>query len=557
MASKPGQRFVDSGPWNTTRPSALLFLALSCAALCPTHAAAQPSSVVSSPHNLSAGGPGPVRATTENEVCIFCHAPHNSSPVQPLWNRVIPTEAYSIYASRSLEAQPGQPTGMSKMCLSCHDGTIALGNVVSQGMPIAMSGGVTTIPAGSGLIGTDLRDDHPISFRYDASLAAKSPKVKDPSLLPREIHLDSNHELQCTSCHDAHNNTLGNFLVLRNDSSQLCLSCHQVGTTTISAHGNCAACHQPHSAPSGPYLLKARNATQTCIKCHDGTHTGASDISSDLRKVSAHDTDSPVDPSGKAAEYASCTSCHEPHTMGTGQALAPRAHPNMGRGPGMSVTGALVASITNEYEACFRCHAEGGKVQPPISRVIVQNNTRLQFAQGAISYHPITTTGRNLNVPSLKPGLTTSTMMYCSDCHASDSGPAAGGGGPGGVHGSNNTALLALNYDTSDFTHESDHAYAMCYKCHDRTSILADQSFPHRKHVVDASTPCSACHDGHGISMVQGNARNNAHLINFDRTIVRADPTTGRLEYQSTGMFSGQCTTSCHGVTHVGTSYRR
>jgi uncharacterized CHY-type Zn-finger protein len=216
-----------------------------------------------------------------------------------------------------------------------------------------------------------------------------------------------------------------------------------------------------------------------------------------------------------------------------------------------------VASITNEYEACFRCHAEGGKVQPPISRVIVQNNTRLQFAQGAISYHPITTTGRNLNVPSLKPGLTTSTMMYCSDCHASDSGPAAGGGGPGGVHGSNNTALLALNYDTSDFTHESDHAYAMCYKCHDRTSILADQSFPHRKHVVDASTPCSACHDGHGISMVQGNARNNAHLINFDRTIVRADPTTGRLEYQSTGMFSGQCTTSCHGVTHVGTSYRR
>src|SRR5215831_3754663 len=60
---------------------------------------AQPTSVVNSPHNLSAGGPGNVHAATEDQVCIFCHAPHNSTPVRPLWNRNMSTEAYTIYTS--------------------------------------------------------------------------------------------------------------------------------------------------------------------------------------------------------------------------------------------------------------------------------------------------------------------------------------------------------------------------------------------------------------------------------------------------------------------------
>jgi len=562
VGTSPKEPYGAKGTRHLTMPSVRLPLprwcmTLGAVAVC-SFALAQPASVVDSPHNLSAGGPGPVRASMEDQVCIFCHAPHNATPVQPLWNRVMPTEAYTIYTSRALEAQPDQPTGMSKLCLSCHDGTIALGMVASLSTPIVMSGSVSTIPEGSGHIGTDLSDDHPISFRYDATLANRNPRVKDPALLPQGVRLDSNGELQCTSCHDAHNNSLGKFLVVRNDASQLCTSCHQMGTTTVSAHDQCSACHQPHSAPSGPYLLRARNTTQTCLKCHDGTHAGAANIGADLLGVSVHDTDSPVDPPGDASEHTSCTDCHEPHTMGTGHGTAPLAHPNMGRVAGMDVSGVAVAAARNEYEACFRCHADGSTLQPTVSRVIAQNNVRLQFSSGAVSFHPVTTSGRSTDVPSLRPGWTPASLTYCSDCHASDSGPANGGVGPGGVHGSTRSPLLAANYNTSDSSMESEFAYALCYKCHDRSSILADQSFPeHSKHIVDEQTSCSACHDSHGIASSQGNPRNNSHLINFDRTIVRPDPATGRLEYVDLGMTSGECTLSCHGEVHSRTSYNR
>src|SRR5580765_7275904 len=104
-------------------------------------AQAQQSSIINSPHNLSASGPGAIRASNEQEICIFCHTPHNSAPVQPLWNRNMPVSAYTVYTSNSLDAVPGQPTGSSKLCLSCHDGTIALGSVLSRQQGIAMVGG--------------------------------------------------------------------------------------------------------------------------------------------------------------------------------------------------------------------------------------------------------------------------------------------------------------------------------------------------------------------------------------------------------------------------------
>ena len=49
--------------------------------------AARGESVVNSRHNLSAGGPGPVKAAGETEVCIFCHSTHVQAPEAPLWNR--------------------------------------------------------------------------------------------------------------------------------------------------------------------------------------------------------------------------------------------------------------------------------------------------------------------------------------------------------------------------------------------------------------------------------------------------------------------------------------
>jgi hypothetical protein len=48
---------------------------------------------------------------------------------------------------------------------------------------------------------------------------------------------------------------------------------------------------------------------------------------------------------------------------------------------------------------------------------------------------------------------------------------------------------------------------------------------------------------------------NHAHLINFDVGVVRPDPATGRLEYQTTGDRSGACYLTCHGVAHSPKSY--
>lgn len=521
-------------------------------------APAQTVSMVSSPHDLSAGGGSAIRATNEDQVCIFCHTPHNASPVGALWNRSLSPQAYSVYTSRSLDAKPGQPTGSSKLCLSCHDGTIALGSVLSRQTPIQMLSGVTTMPIGPGNLGTDLRDDHPISFRFDSALASKDGHLREPSALPTQVKLDSNRELQCTSCHDAHNNAFGKFLVMRNTNSELCVSCHTVGRTDIQGHGQCVDCHQSHTAPSGAYLLKGRTITATCTSCHDGSSGKGVDIASDIHKVSGHDTSSGVDPDGSFQSVATCTSCHEPHTMmrGTAGVMLAGSGPlagslgRLGRISGVNASGAVVQVVSGEHEVCFKCHGDGNVVVPLVPRKLANNNVRLQFSPSAVSLHPVGTPGRESMVPSLKPGWTVASTMRCGDCHGSDTGT------PAGVHGSSNPGLLSARYETRDYSTESAGTYALCYKCHDRGNILDNRSFPgHRQHIVDAQAPCAACHDAHGIPAGQGRAANNAHLINFATTMVFPDGVTGRLEYRQSGG-TGECFLSCHGVNHSGTQYR-
>jgi hypothetical protein len=83
--------------------------------------------VINSPHNLSVSGTGPV-TSSQSQVCVFCHAPHNVSvDMKPLWNRALPTQSYTAYSSTTMSGSPQQPSTISKQCLSCHDGTIALG----------------------------------------------------------------------------------------------------------------------------------------------------------------------------------------------------------------------------------------------------------------------------------------------------------------------------------------------------------------------------------------------------------------------------------------------
>jgi len=521
-----------------------------------------------SPHDLS--------AVTGGNTCGFCHTPHGALSGTPLWSHKLSSAVYKIYQSSSLEARVGQPTGSSKLCLSCHDGTVALTETVVGGA----KGGAYISPGGSNL-GTDLSDDHPISFVYSAALSAEDVQIRSPSSLPEELKLDRAGELQCTTCHNPHENLHGNFLVMSNRRSAMCVACHDLAGWRLSTHesstalsavandpylqssqhatmvdNGCLCCHRPHSAGGHERLLHFARSEDNCLSCHDGS-VASSNLRTDLSKLSRHDVirydgihdlkESPI----AAARHVECVDCHNPHAVQNAPAQPPVVPGAMRGVSGVTVSGGVTQQVQHEYEVCFKCHADNSsRIQSTITRQITQTNTRLEFDPSAASFHPVVAPGLNQNVPSLKSPMTVATMIYCIDCHNSDS-PS----GTKGPHGSSYRYLLAYRYETSDFTQESSYSYELCYRCHSRNSILNDESFPqHEKH-LQGQVPCSACHDAHGVSSAQGTRTNNSHLINFDTSIVRSDPTTGRLEFEDTGTLHGRCYLKCHNKQHSPEEY--
>ncbi|MFQ5349422.1 MAG: cytochrome c3 family protein [Thermoanaerobaculia bacterium] len=201
----------------------------------------QHDSVVSTPHNLSVSGPGEIRAVSETEVCKFCHIPHNAEVPTPLWSRPLSRAQYAtpqLQLGRGSRQPAPQPDGSSRLCMSCHDGTIALGEVVGERQPIAMAGGERLGPGRKGYLGTDLSGSHPISFAL--ATAAVDP-VDDSSDMgfrsllgagrDDDVRLDAEGKMQCTTCHDAH---ADRFYVpgrvprfwVRPTVDEVCLTCH-------------------------------------------------------------------------------------------------------------------------------------------------------------------------------------------------------------------------------------------------------------------------------------------------------------------------------------------
>jgi predicted CXXCH cytochrome family protein len=168
-------------------------------------------------HNLSVSGPGDARATTETGICKFCHTPHNASPASPLWNHELSSvDNYVTYWSPTLKSYPSAADappidGFSKLCLGCHDGTVALGALISHGetvdtVPDALTFGMV------GYLGTDLSGGHPISIVFDQALVTR--RNSEPDLLhlnwplaDKDVKLypsQGGRGVQCPSCHDPH-----------------------------------------------------------------------------------------------------------------------------------------------------------------------------------------------------------------------------------------------------------------------------------------------------------------------------------------------------------------
>ncbi|MEK7711337.1 MAG: cytochrome c3 family protein [Planctomycetota bacterium] len=177
-------------------------------------------SIVQTPHNLN-NYPGV--NIPGNQVCLPCHTPHNAllaGDDNVLWNHAETTQTFVMYKSTA-----GQPQGPSKLCLSCHDGVTAIDNYGG-------TGGTGIVITGKAALGSDLSNDHPIGIEYPTALPAE---YKDPSTFApgigggpgvKLVAINGLQRVECTSCHNVHNNGLGNFLRTPIQESYLCLQCH-------------------------------------------------------------------------------------------------------------------------------------------------------------------------------------------------------------------------------------------------------------------------------------------------------------------------------------------
>lgn len=291
---------------------------------------------------------------------------------------------------------------------------------------------------------------------------------------------------------------------------------------------DCTPCHAGHGAPRTPMLHDGGD--EMCLSCHQsgaaepgrreelgmGSSAEPADIRQELVKPILH-------------RGARCVDCHSVHGVGRLELTAGGVL-DLGRQKRSTKRGFAV-----EAELCLDCHGtRAASAADP-------HDLGLLFDPRNPSFHPVLALGVG-EVPSLRPPLTSNSLVNCSDCHGNDEESAAGG-----PHGSRIAGLLRFDYSTQDGQPESPSSYALCYLCHDRDLLLDGGPFPfHRLHVVEQRSPCALCHDPHGSTT--GRA-----LVRFGEptAITGVLPSSsGQLEFVSETAGDGACYLTCHGVDH-------
>lgn len=412
------------------------------------------SKMLGTKHNLGISGTGTIKATTENQLCVFCHTPHvpRIYASAQLWNHQMSTADYTLYSSDYLTSRNYtagvQPNDRSKLCLSCHDGTVAIGAVYNnEGLtPIEMQNNVTMMPSHApGYIGTSLADDHPVGFIYDPS--------KDPELIARAwpwetpVKMDpdaANGTIECITCHEPHDNQYGSFLRVANTNAALCTFCHQktswtdaihrtsaqtitpdstTGSTTVGERA-CRNCHKSHSGEGVPYLL-TKVEEQTCYTsgCHGSVETGVNtkDIQTEMEKLYSHPTNTtvgrhrnPDQPSTLdiASRHAECQDCHnshqsrkELHTIGT-NVLSGALAGAKGVVPGVTPAWTQPTAYTElstaaeENQICFTCHSSYAFGQVPDGVSSIVSPSGVSITDQAMEFNPMNRSAHPVRVSS-------------------------------------------------------------------------------------------------------------------------------------------------------------
>lgn len=407
-------------------------------------------------HDLGAGS-SPVRGQNAN-ACLYCHAPHNALSTTPLWNQTLSTAQSILHASAT--DNPGSATSVgraSMLCLSCHDGTTAIGQTVAFGM-LQMTGALNA------KLGTDLSGSHPFSIQ---------PQLKDaPSLVTTLVSSRQtrdatvklvNDNIECSTCHDVHNQfrdtSMPEFLVRDNTAGQLCFACHDTGARTVnnrtnsltgwtnSIHGTsgatvspkvglggyanvskiaCGSCHSSHNALGLGLLRKDPNrspniddTSQACLTCHDG----GDNLTQPIMNVLA-DFNTPGQKAHPFADatnqhtvgepiildrnrHATCADCHSAHAAQPTLAFNSTANlrPSQIGVAGVGIDGIATNTANYQYENCLRCHGRSAAKQSLTAygympaRALFAGDTldiSLQLGYSALSAHPVMRDAVNL-----------------------------------------------------------------------------------------------------------------------------------------------------------------
>lgn len=322
---------------------------------------------------------------------------------------------------------------------------------------------------------------------------------------------------------------------------------------------DCGSCHVGHGMSGEPMLAKSEE--EFCYQCH-GSDIERSrmiaegrllpmarlhDLRPEFNKLYAHPVDrqagdSPsedlVSLTAREVTHAECVDCHNPHE---------RSGPSKQMGSavsGYSLAGQVLTRSRYEYEICLKCHA-GNQFTGGGELSLIQ-----AFATSVRSQHPVTVASPEVSSISLMTNQVSGALMKCSDCHRNENSD-----GPRGPHGSSHEFMLSGNYDRDVYVAESTLAFEFCYSCHDRYSLLGNESFPyHRQHIEGnpdtrgQGTSCFTCHASHG-------SPDYPHLIRFNLQAVSATSVGLPIRYQETGPNSGTCTLRCHGHDHSPGSY--
>jgi len=416
-----------------------------------------PTADVLGMHNLSQAS-GASLYSNGSLGCTFCHAPHSGlGNVSPLWNQKLSQATYTPYTSSTYNEQgKTQPTlGVtSSLCLSCHDGTVGVGQSYAYGT-LPVSGSWNSIDS----FGTTLTGSHPFSLVLPlkdapdlvASLVSKGV-TGDPTGAVKLIK----GNIECTSCHSPHIQDIDpiaqEFLVRDSSKGQMCLACHdpnrvvqgqinplagftgsihQTATNQVSPDGHvgpyptvgvnaCTSCHMSHDSlaparllrPATPAASGTDPVTQDCITCHNGGNylsPAPLNIMAEVAKTSHplpsginfHDAAEPVLLNNN--RHATCVDCHNAHASNqTLQFTAPPAlRPSQANVSGISAADGVtvLTPAINQFENCLRCHGTStGKKRlimygyAPIREVSAPDQLNLvpQFATTATSSHPVT-----------------------------------------------------------------------------------------------------------------------------------------------------------------------